>query len=296
MGISTKIEWCDSTVNAQMGCDGCELWNRKTGEGTCYAATLTERYGGRNGWPASFGEPKIFPERIAKACDWPDLAGTERPDKAWLDGYPRLNFLDDMGDTFTESLPLDWLAPHIPAMAAAPCIWMMLTKRARRMRRFWEAYGPVPSNFWLMTSVTGAATAGRVAELAAIPDAARLVSYEPMLEWLDLPLTGIDGVIFGGESGPDARPTPIEWIRRGVAECRAAGASPFVKQLGALPLYDAQPGDHGTRVRAVDGHLCLSLSDPKGGDWSEWSPDLRVRELPDPAGALRGRSGSLWLE
>lgn len=45
MGITTNIEWCDSTLNAQMGCDGCELWNRRTGEGTCYAATLTERFG-----------------------------------------------------------------------------------------------------------------------------------------------------------------------------------------------------------------------------------------------------------
>ena len=23
---STKIQWCDSTVNPVMGCDGCELW------------------------------------------------------------------------------------------------------------------------------------------------------------------------------------------------------------------------------------------------------------------------------
>ena len=26
MSIKTKIQWCDSTVNPTMGCDGCELW------------------------------------------------------------------------------------------------------------------------------------------------------------------------------------------------------------------------------------------------------------------------------
>jgi hypothetical protein len=23
---NTKIQWCDSTINPVMGCDGCELW------------------------------------------------------------------------------------------------------------------------------------------------------------------------------------------------------------------------------------------------------------------------------
>jgi hypothetical protein len=27
VGIKTPIEWCDSTLNLQMGCDGCELRN-----------------------------------------------------------------------------------------------------------------------------------------------------------------------------------------------------------------------------------------------------------------------------
>ena len=26
MSVKTKIQWCDSTVNPTMGCDGCELW------------------------------------------------------------------------------------------------------------------------------------------------------------------------------------------------------------------------------------------------------------------------------
>ena len=28
--INTKIQWCHSTVNPVMGCDGCELWPTPT--------------------------------------------------------------------------------------------------------------------------------------------------------------------------------------------------------------------------------------------------------------------------
>lgn len=49
----------------------------------------------------------------------------------------------------------------------------------------------------------------------------------------------------------------------------------FVKQLGARP---------------ADGHilkqnerqpLIIGVDDKKGGDWSEWPHDLRVREFPE---------------
>jgi len=43
MGKKTTIQWCDSTINPTMGCDGCELWdqNRKS----CYAGILHKRFG-----------------------------------------------------------------------------------------------------------------------------------------------------------------------------------------------------------------------------------------------------------
>jgi len=46
MGIDTDIEWCDSSLQLEMGCDGCELWNPKVGEKTCYAGQLTNLHGG----------------------------------------------------------------------------------------------------------------------------------------------------------------------------------------------------------------------------------------------------------
>jgi protein gp37 len=48
MAIHTDIEWCDSSLNLAMGCDGCELWNPARGVKHCYAGVLTGKYGGRH--------------------------------------------------------------------------------------------------------------------------------------------------------------------------------------------------------------------------------------------------------
>jgi hypothetical protein len=49
----------------------------------------------------------------------------------------------------------------------------------------------------------------------------------------------------------------------------------FVKQLGAKPMHQ----DHPRITREVPLRLC----DRKGGDWSEWPADLRIREFPRSA-------------
>jgi hypothetical protein len=42
MAERTAIEWCDSTLNLQMGCDGCEL-TTGPGPARCYAKVVTDR-------------------------------------------------------------------------------------------------------------------------------------------------------------------------------------------------------------------------------------------------------------
>lgn len=268
MGKATAIEWADSTLNMMMGCDGCELSSR-SGFGTCYAETLTERYGGSSkGYPVSFYEPRLFALRLEEALRWSDLVGTERPEKPWLSGLPRCIFNGDMGDYWTESLPLDWLAPYVARMAASPHTWIFLTKRPARMRKFWQVHGPVPPNFVLMTSVTSQETAGRIADLCRIPDCTRGLSCEPLLGAVDLCLPGVlrrekpagfddwspdrqeraieaaaraeliargggvSWVICGGESGPGARPMHPEWARSLRDQCDAADVRFFFKQWG----------------------------------------------------------------
>lgn len=91
---------------------------------------------------------------------------------------------------------------------------------------------PLP-NVWLGTSVETAKYKFRIDHLRETPAAVRFLSLEPLLGPLgELDLTGIDWVIVGGESGPNARPMHPDWVREirdqcvhGVecAECRGAG-------------------------------------------------------------------------
>jgi protein gp37 len=103
----------------------------------------------------------------------------------------------------------------------------------------------------------------------------------------------IDWVIVGGESGPGARPMQLQWGREIVRQCRAAGVPVLVKQLGRHVLDDgmSSPGEHwpaGTDRRSGvprpterDPGFMVHMKDRKGGDWSEWPEDLRVREFPE---------------
>jgi protein gp37 len=207
MGKHTKIEWADSTLNLQMGCDGCELWNPAAGVKRCYAGNLTVLHGGpgKKGWPTAFEQPRIFPERLQEALKWSDLAGKDRPDKPWLNGSPRLIFLNDMGDTFTESLPIDWLDDFIVPLAESRHIYIILTKRPRRMYDYFYAHcskdNLIPENFWLLTSVTGPENVGRIRELLKLRAlGARVlgVSYEPAwgaVDFTRIPIPESHGVL-----------------------------------------------------------------------------------------------------
>lgn len=163
----------------------------------------------------------------------------------------------------------------------------------------WRHGARTPFNVWVGTSVENQEWADkRIPELLQIPAVGRFLSVEPMLGPVQLGLDridaecgffhskscvdfcdfacaghtisgGIDWVIFGGESGRGARPCSVDWIRAGVRQCREAGVSPFVKQLGADPFFVA-----GCEMN-------YRITHPKGGDPSEWPADLRVREFPE---------------
>lgn len=282
MGIRTSIEWTDSSINAQMGCDGCELYNPKNHErgkpDRCYAFYITRRYGGKPGWPDSFDQPALFPERFEKIGRWSDLTGRQRKLKPWLNGLPRHIFHGDMGDYFTESLDLDWMAPYVPTMAEMPHVHMMLTKRPRRMGRFFNELGHVPDNFMLGTSVTSKATIGRAAEL--IGSLRHLtnrffLSVEPLVEdvctdermslgklfELDLDLSNLL-VIVGGESGYEARPFHLEWAERIMELCQKKHIAFFMKQTGSNVRYNGLKypvSSKGHRLTDFPEHLRVRM-------------------------------------
>jgi len=268
MANKTGIGWCDSTLNLMHGCRGCELWNKK--KRTCYAGILTEKRYGYEGWPPNFERPAIYPERMRFAESWSDLRGKKRQDKPWIpDWMPRLVFLNDMGDTFTQGLDPDWLAEFIPVLESTPHIYQILTKRPRRMRAFFKRYGHVPANFWIGVSVTDQRTMdARVPLLLDIDARIRFVSFEPMLQPASALayLAGLSWVIFGGESGLDRVELDLGGLARAVDECRRFYVPVFVKQDSHM-----YPG--------MRGRIAESFFVHEFPDLPEYSGPARNRQL-----------------
>lgn len=296
MSVSTKIQWVDSTCNPTMGCDGCELWNPAAGVKTCYAGILHTRFGGATkGYSPTFEELTMWPGRMAQAAAWPDLAGKSRKHKPWLDGLPRLIFVSDMSDALSADVPFDFLEREIVQTALSANgrrhHWLWLTKRPERMARLSDdlkGRGVAwPRNLWAGTSVTSQATTPRIGHLLRVGDEETIhfLSVEPQHGPIALgePLSRIDWVIHGGESGRGATPFRLEWARDVRRQCREAGAAYFLKQLGSA---------------AYAGDDRLKFDDGQAGDWTEWPDEVRVREVPrrartniPPADAGAGQRG-----
>jgi protein gp37 len=278
LSITTKIQWVDSTCNPTMGCEGCELWNPKTGVRKCYAGVLHTRFGGvTKGYSPTFDELTFWPGRMAEAAGWADLAGATRRDKPWLNGLPRLIFVSDMSDALSSVVPFEFLEQEVIQTALSPKgqrhQWLWLTKRPDRMARLSDdlkAKGiSWPRNLWAGTSITSQGTTPRIKHLLRVGEqqTIRFLSVEPQHEPITFgdQLARLDWVIQGGESGRGAATFRLEWAHDLIRQCREAGAAYFLKQLGSV-VYQ---GDR--RLTFEDGHA---------GDWSEWPQEVRIRQMP----------------
>jgi protein gp37 len=278
MSVKTKIQWCDSTVNPTMGCDGCELWGAQ--RRSCYAGTLHARFGGVSpGYAPTFEQVTLFSGRTSEAARWSDLTGKKRPDKPWLDGMPRLIFVSDMSDSLSRSVTFEFLRDEIVKVASewsgSRHQWLWLTKRARRMASFstWLNDQGVhwPPNLWAGTSITNRRSTVRIPSLLQVGDSAtiRFLSAEPQIEPIDLRpwLSGLAWVIQGGESGHGARHFDLAWLDAVRHQCRGAEVPLFVKQLGSSVISSGRE---------------LPFEDSHAGDWSEWPEEIRERQMPNP--------------
>ena len=268
MSKDSKIEWTGDTHQFVSGCG-----DASPGCANCYAkrqayrmasnpnAKVQQRYRGltvlRGNGPQWTGEVRPLPDQLAVPLRWKK---------------PRTIFINSLSDTFHADIPDEYIAAMFGVMAATPQhTYQVLTKRAERMRRWFEwladlaakveggdgavryclgqfdrhtdytREGYVEYPAWPLPNVhLGVSVENRkhgvprIEHLRNTPAAVRFLSVEPLLEDLgELDLTGIHWVIVGGESGPRARPCRVAWIRRVVDQCRAQGVPVFVKQLGA---------------------------------------------------------------
>ena len=289
MAVASKIQWTDATWNPTAGCSvispGCTR---------CYAM--------RDAWRLAHNpNPKIqakYAATVRKVNGKPVWTGRVNLDKEALLAplrwrKPRRVFVDSMSDLFHENVPDEWIDRVFAVMALTRRqTYQVLTKRPERMQTHFAhlrereraVYGAlldlaIPRNLgrpigcllplrnvWLGVSVEDRRQLYRIDDLRATPAAIRFLSIEPLLEDLgEIDLTGVDWVIVGGESGPDARPFDIAWARSLRDLCQAAGVAFFMKQLGSRPF------DGARECPCADGH---------GGDPGEWPEDLRVQAFP----------------
>lgn len=145
---------------------------------------------------------------------------------------------------------------------------------AQVIRKWIKAWldGSPPPNVWILVTAEDQKRADeRIPHLLKIPAHVHGLSCEPLLGSINLRfpfpsrMYGLDWVIVGGESGKNARPCGVGWVRHIKDQCEAAGVPCFVKQLGSNPLAQFQR---------------FSLKHPKGGDPSEWPEDLCAQQWP----------------
>ena len=214
MSDRSSIEWTDATWNPVRGCTkvspGCKH---------CYAETFSERFRGVRGHPFENGfDLTLVPEKLHDPLRWKK---------------PRKIFVNSMSDLFHEAIPISYIERVFDIMTEANWhTFQILTKRSKRLVDLSRKL-PWPSNVWMGVSVESAPYAFRVLDLARVPASVRFLSVEPLLGPIpSLPLDGVDWVIVGGESGPQARPMELRWARDIRDQCRSAGVPFFLKQLG----------------------------------------------------------------
>jgi protein gp37 len=272
----SSIEWTEETWNPSTGCDrisaGCD---------NCYALTMAKRLKamGQEKYQTD-GDPRTSGPGFGIA---EHIESLHEP-RSWK--KPRTVFVNSMSDLFHPGVSVGFIGSVWDTMAATPQhTYQILTKRPARARTILNGWsnsnwtfrrsdmawcGPLAgplANVWLGTSIESAEHVGRAHHLRCTPATVRFVSAEPLLGPLPgLDLTGIDWLILGGESGPGARPVDLGWFRELIAMAESARTAVFVKQLGSV--WAREQGQPVSRI------------DKKGGDWTFWPDDLRIREYP----------------
>lgn len=261
MSDETKIEWCDSTFNPWIGCTKvapeCD---------NCYAEADFDLRRHRAKWGPGNPRSRTAPDNWKKPLQW----DSQHAEFFAANGRRRRVFCASLADVFDNEVPTEWRHDLFNLIRDTPNLdWLLLTKRPQNIIRMVNEAGCVagngfiylPENAWLGTSAGTQKSADmNIAALlrAKYATGAKIafVSMEPLLELVilpectgdwrckldgidghsELPMGGIDWVIVGGESGPNARKMQPEWARSLRDQCSAAGVPFLFKQWGEWGL------------------------------------------------------------
>lgn len=224
----------------------------------CYADVLDHRWGNDSWGPGK-------PRRVTSDANWNKPVQWNRAaEKA---GKRTKVFCASLADVFDAEGPPDARERLWKLIENTPFLdWQLLTKRPENIVNF------VPKkwldsplyNVWYGTSVEDNKVRDRIEILSEIPAEIRFLSAEPLIGPIDFPpeVIKMNWIIFGGESGPNARPMDLNWVRDGIKVCGPLGIAIFVKQLG--------------EVWAKENGFPKS----KGEDPDDWPLDLVIRDFP----------------
>ncbi len=236
MAQGSSIEWTDATWNPVTGCTkvspGCKY---------CYAHRMARRL-------HAMGQPRyrnnfnvtLHEDLLTQPLQWTQ---------------PRRVFVNSMSDLFHSDVDDKFIRSVFNVMGRASWhTFQILTKRSDRLLELAKTL-PWHENIWMGVSVENREYVNRIRHLQRIPAAVRFLSVEPLLGPIPrLPLTGIDWVIVGGESGPKCRKMESQWVRQIRDRCIAYGAPFFFKQWGGTRKKSAG--------RTLDGRTWDEMPEP----------------------------------
>lgn len=211
----TKIEWTNYTWNPITGCENnCRF---------CYARKIAKRF--PKNFPRGF-EPTFYPDRLKEPYQLK---------------RPSLIFTVSMGDMFGSWVPDLWVTrvfrviwDHAPGYGRPEHQFQILTKFPQNIPYFsaisCQNY-KVPGNCWLGTSINYQGDVWRKDALlkwVRRKTGVFFVSFEPLLEPIDIDLTGLDWIIIGAQTNPLKLPEP-EWVQSLIDQAREKNIPVFLK-------------------------------------------------------------------
>lgn len=194
----TKIEWTDWTWNPITGClNNCEY---------CYAMKLLKRFEKVWGYGT---KPTFHPDRLYE----PD--NVKKPSKI---------FVCSMAELFANWIQTGWIDSVFNTIKRNPHHTFQLLTKFPELAIGWG----YPDNVWLGTTIERQCFEERLTHLKNTKARIKFVSFEPLLEEINLPFDGVDWIIIGSQTQPLKIPDK-EWVEKLIEQARDLDIPIFLK-------------------------------------------------------------------